>query len=332
LKTLDTVVPIYDEAEILPELHRRLMTSLEALPIDWRILYVNDGSSDESPALLDEFARLDPRVCVLHLARNFGQQPAIAAGLAETDADAVVLLDGDLQDPPEVIPDLVKAWEDGSEVVYAVKRKRKESLPKRALFSLFYTILGRLSDVEIPANAGNFSLMDRRVVDTINSMPEHNRYVSGLRAYVGGRQTGIEFEREARFAGRPRQSPLKLFRMATDAFVSYSDVPLRLATVMGFVVSGVAFLVLLDVLWKKLVSGEAILGWASVMTSVLFIGGIQLIAIGMIGEYIGRIYTETKRRPGWVVDRSRNLEAARTEMERSRRAERPDAGRVAEGG
>lgn len=328
MKTLDTVVPIYNEAEILPELHRRLTASLEALPCDWRIVYVNDGSADDSAVLLDEYARRDPRICVLHLARNFGQQPAIAAGLAETDADAVVLLDGDLQDPPEIIPDLVKAWEGGSDVVYAVKRKRKEALPKRALFSLFYAILGKLSDIEIPANAGNFSLMDRRVVDTINSMPEHNRYVSGLRAYVGGRQTGIEFEREARYAGRPRQSPLKLFRMATDAFVSYSDVPLRLATVMGFVVSGIAFLVLLNVLWKKLVSGEAILGWASVMTSVLFIGGIQLIAIGMIGEYIGRIYTETKRRPSWILDRSRNLETTRGGTAGTRDSERPEGGRV----
>jgi dolichol-phosphate mannosyltransferase len=305
---MDAVVPIYNEADILPELHRRLTAVLESLPVEWRILYVNDGSTDRSAALLDDYARQDRRVCVLHLARNFGQQPAIAAGLAETDADAVVLLDGDLQDPPEVIPDLVRAWEDGNNVVYAVKRKRKESLPKRLLFSLYYYVLGRLSSVEIPANAGNFSLMDRRVVETINSMPEHNRYVSGLRAYVGGRQTGVEFERAARFAGEPRQSPLKLGRMAVDAFVSYSEVPLRLVTAMGFAVSGVAFVVLLTVLWKKLVSGEAILGWASVMTSVLFIGGIQLIAIGVIGEYVGRIYTETKHRPNWVVGRFRNLD------------------------
>jgi dolichol-phosphate mannosyltransferase len=309
LKTLDAVVPIYNEFEILPELHRRLRDVLEELPNEWRILYVNDGSRDGSDALLDAYADEDPRIGVVHLARNFGQQAAIAAGLAETDADAVVLLDGDLQDPPEVIPELVERWKEGHDVVYAIKRKRKEALPKRALFSLFYLILGKLSDLDIPANAGNFSLMDRRVVEAINSMPEHNRYVSGLRAYVGGSQTGVEFEREARYAGEPRQSPLKLFRMAVDAFVSYSEVPLRLATVMGFVVSGIAFLVLLNVLWKKLVSGEAILGWASVMTSVLFIGGIQLISIGMIGEYIGRIYTETKHRPNWIVNRSRNLGA-----------------------
>jgi glycosyltransferase involved in cell wall biosynthesis len=312
LNTLDAVVPIYDELEILPELHLRLTGVLEELTFAWRILYVNDGSADGSAGVLDAYADEDPRVGVVHLARNFGQQAAIAAGLAETDADAVVLLDGDLQDPPEVIPELVAKWQEGNDVVYAVKRKRKEALPKRALFSLFYLILGKLSDLEIPANAGNFSLMDRRVVEAINAMPEHNRYVSGLRAYVGGNQTGVEFEREARYAGEPRQSPLKLFRMAVDAFVAYSEVPLRLATVMGFIVSGIAFLVLLNVLWQKLVSGEAILGWASVMTSVLFIGGIQLISIGMIGEYIGRIYTETKHRPNWIVSRSRNLRTVPT--------------------
>ena len=316
MNTLDAVVPIYDEAAILPELHRRLTAVLESLPFDWRILYVDDGSRDASADLLAEYAAADERVAVLHLARNFGQQPAIAAGLAESSADVVVLLDGDLQDPPEVIPELVRAWEDGNDVVYAIKRKRKEALPKRALFSLFYTILGRLSSVEIPANAGNFSLMDRRIVDRINAMPEHNRYVSGLRAYAGGRQTGVEFERAARFAGAPRQSPLKLGRMAVDALVSYSEVPLRMVTAMGFAVSAVAFLVLVTVLWKKLVSGEAILGWASVMTSVLFIGGIQLIAIGVIGEYIGRIYTETKHRPSWVVSRSRNLSARATGADR----------------
>ena len=330
MRTLDAVVPVYNEAEILPELHRRLTSVLESLPFEWRILYVDDGSSDASPGLLADYARQDRRICVLHLARNFGQQPAIAAGLAETAADIVVLLDGDLQDPPEVIPDLIQAWEDGNDVVYAVKRKRKESLPKRSLFSLYYYVLGRLSSVEIPANAGNFSLMDRRVVETINAMPEHNRYVSGLRAYVGGRQTGVEFERAARFAGEPRQSPLKLGRMAVDAFVSYSEVPLRLVTAMGFAVSGVAFVVLLTVLWKKLVSGEAILGWASVMTSVLFIGGIQLIAIGVIGEYVGRIYTETKHRPNWVVGRFRNLDDS-LQKRSPALSDRPDSGGASPG-
>ncbi len=288
MKTLDAVVPVFNEESILPELHRRLTSALESMPYLWRIIYVDDGSRDRSAELTAGFADADSRVCVVQLSRNFGQQLAIAAGLAVTSAEGVVLLDGDLQDPPEVIPRLAEKWEDGCDVVYAIKRKRKEGWPKRALFSLFYLILQRLSSLEIPANAGNFSLMDRSVVDLINRMPERDRYVSGLRAYVGGKQVGVEFERGARYAGSP---------------------PLRLATILGFVVSGVAFVVLLNVLYARLVSGRAILGWASVMTSILFLGGIQLLAVGVIGEYIGRIYNETKGRPAWVVARYLNLEA-----------------------
>lgn len=307
MKTVDAIVPIYNEEAILPELHDRLGSVLAQSSYEWRILYVDDGSTDRSPELLADFAARDPRVAVLHLARNFGQQPAIAAGLASASADAVILLDGDLQDPPEVIPDLLRRWEDGFDVVFAVKEKRKESAFKRAMFATFYLLLGKLSSVEIPPNAGNFSLMDRSVVEAVNSMPEHHRYISGLRAYAGGRQTGVVFERGARHAGEPRQSPRKLLRMGFDALFAFSEVPLRLATLAGFLVSGVAFVVLVRVLWARLVSGTAIEGWASVMTSVLFIGGIQLIAIGVIGEYIGRIYNESKRRPAWIVGSSRNL-------------------------
>lgn len=313
MKTLDAVVPVYNEEAILPELNRRLTDTLGGLPYEWRIIYVDDGSRDRTPELLAGFASADARVGVVHLSRNFGQQLAISAGLAMTGADVVVLLDGDLQDPPEVIPALTEKWEEGYDVVYALKRDRKEVLPKRVLFDLFYWVLRRLSSVDIPADAGNFSLMDRAVVDVINTMPERDRYVSGLRAYVGGRQTGVEFERAARYAGQPRQSPVKLVRMATDAFFAFSELPLRLATIMGFVVSGVAFVVLLNVLYQKLVSGAAILGWASTMTSILFLGGIQLIAVGVIGEYIGRIYNEAKGRPAWVVGRYRNIKEPSTE-------------------
>ena len=309
MKRLDAVVPIYNEQDILPELDARLRSVLSGLEFDWRIIYVDDGSVDGSGAWLAALANEHPQVSVVHLSRNFGQQLAIAAGLAMADADAVVLLDGDLQDPPEVIPSLVEKWEEGHDVVYAIKRKRKESWLKRKMFSLFYIILRRMSSVDIPANAGNFSVMDRSVVELINSMPERSRYVSGLRAYVGGRQVGVEFERAERFAGDPRQSPRRLIRMALDAFFAFSDLPLKLATFLGFVVSGVAFLVLLTVLYKKLILGgaQAIPGWASTMTSILFLGGIQLMSVGIIGEYIGRIYNETKARPAWVVSRYRNF-------------------------
>lgn len=308
MKSLDTVVPIYNEVDILPELDRRLRTVLSELEFEWRVIYVDDGSRDGSAAKLAELAAANERVSVVHLSRNFGQQLAIAAGLSMTDADAVVLLDGDLQDPPEVIPRLVEKWREGYDVVYAVKRQRKEGRIKRAMFSLFYRILGAVSSVEIPADAGNFSLMDRSVVEMINRMPERSRYVSGLRAYVGGRQVGVEFERAERFAGEPRQSPRRLVHMALDAFFAFSDLPLKLATLLGFFVSAIAFVVLLTVLYKRLVTGEAIIGWASTMTSILFIGGIQLLAVGIIGEYIGRIYNETKARPAWVVARYRNLD------------------------
>ncbi len=322
MKTLDAVVPVYNEEAILPELHSRLTDTLSDLPYAWRVIYVDDGSRDRSPEMLADFADGDQRVGVVHLSRNFGQQLAISAGLAMTSADVVVLLDGDLQDPPEVIPMLIGKWEEGYDVVYAVKRERKEALPKRLLFSLFYRILRRLSNVDIPADAGNFSLMDRAVVDVINTMPERDRYVSGLRAYVGGKQVGVEFERAPRYAGQPRQSPLKLMRMATDAFFAFSELPLRFATILGFVVSGVAFLVLLNVLYQKLISGAAILGWASTMTSILFLGGIQLIAVGVIGEYIGRIYNEAKGRPAWVVGRYRNLPTGAVESRKALREER----------
>lgn len=310
MKRLDAVVPIYNEENILSELDTRLRSVLSGLEFDWRIIYVDDGSVDGSGLRLAALAREHAQVSVVHLSRNFGQQLAIAAGLAMADADAVVLLDGDLQDPPEVIPSLVEKWEEGNDVVYAIKRKRKESWLKRKMFSLFYVILRRMSSLDIPANAGNFSLMDRSVVELINSMPERSRYVSGLRAYVGGRQVGVEFERAERFAGEPRQSPRRLIRMALDAFFAFSDLPLKLATMLGFVVSGVAFLVLMTVLYKKLILGgdQAIAGWASTMTSILFLGGIQLMSVGIIGEYIGRIYNETKARPAWVVARYRNLD------------------------
>lgn len=309
MNTIQVVVPVYNERTVLPELHARLVEVLEGLSYGWSVTYVDDGSTDGTVELLRELCRDDSRVGALELSRNFGQQLAISAGLSVADADAVVLMDGDLQDPPEVIPDLVEEWEAGHDVVYAVKEDRKEGWLKRALFDLFYRILRKLSTVEIPAHAGNFSLMDRSVVEVINGMPERNRYISGLRAYVGGRQTGVRYERGARSAGEPRQTPAKLLKMATDAFFAFSEIPLRIATAMGIVVSVVAFVVLANVLYQKLVTGEAILGWASVMTSILFLGGVQLLAIGIIGEYLGRVYNETKRRPPYVIAQAHNLAA-----------------------
>jgi dolichol-phosphate mannosyltransferase len=269
---------------------------------------VDDGSTDGSSGVLASFGAEDPRLKVLWLSRNFGHQTALSAGLDHASGEAVVLMDGDLQDPPEVVPRLVAKWREGYQVVYAVKEKRKESLLKRAAFRLFYRLISRLSNVDLPVDAGIFSVLDRRTVEILRSMPERNRYVSGLRAYAGGRQTGVRFERAARHAGQPRQTPRKLMRLALDALFSFSYVPLRAATVAGFVVSAFAFLVLGVVLWKKLVSHEAILGWASLMSAILLIGGVQLVTVGIIGEYIGRIFDEVKGRPYYVVDRKLGFE------------------------
>jgi dolichol-phosphate mannosyltransferase len=295
---LTVVIPIYNEVSTLPELRRRLVPALESVTRSFEVVFVDDGSTDGSSGVLASFGAEDPRLKVLWLSRNFGHQTALSAGL----------MDGDLQDPPEVVPRLVAKWREGYQVVYAVKEKRKESLLKRAAFRLFYRLISRLSNVDLPVDAGIFSVLDRRTVEILRSMPERNRYVSGLRAYAGGRQTGVRFERAARHAGQPRQTPRKLMRLALDALFSFSYVPLRAATVAGFVVSAFAFLVLGVVLWKKLVSHEAILGWASLMSAILLIGGVQLVTVGIIGEYIGRIFDEVKGRPYYVVDRKLGFE------------------------
>ena len=300
---LSVVIPIYNEEQTLPELRRRLVEVLEGLGERFEVILVDDGSRDGSPGLLAAMNAGDARFKVLTLARNFGHQTALSAGLDHAGGEAVVLMDGDLQDPPELIPELVAKWEEGYEVVYAVKERRPEGWLKRACFRLFYRMLGQLSNVQLPLDAGIFSILDRRTVELLRSMPERNRYISGLRAYAGGRQTGIRFARAARYAGAPRQTPRKLVRLALDALFSFSYVPLRLATYVGFGVSGLAFVVLVGVLALKLFTERALIGWASVMTALLFLGGVQLLTVGIIGEYIGRIFDEVKGRPYYIVER-----------------------------
>ncbi len=300
---VSVVIPIFNEETTLPALRRRLVPALESVTADFEVIFVDDGSSDASPELLAAMAAEDRRLKTVTLSRNFGHQTALSAGIDHASGAAVVLMDGDLQDPPELIPELAAKLAQGYDVVYAVKEKRQESHLKRAGFRVFYRMLGRLSSVELPLDAGIFSIMNRRVVDILCSMPERNRYISGLRAYAGGRQTGIRFERGARYAGDPRQTPRKLARLALDALFSFSYVPLRLATYMGFAASAVAFAFLLTVLVLRLFTDLAISGWASVMSAILFVGGVQLVTVGIIGEYIGRIFDEVKGRPYYVVDR-----------------------------
>jgi dolichol-phosphate mannosyltransferase len=298
---LSVVVPIKDEIDTLPELTRRLSDVLTGELSDSEIVFVDDGSADGSARWIADRHGDDPRVKLVRLSRNFGHQAAVTAGLAHTSGRAVVLMDGDLQDPPELIPALIEKWREGNEIVHTVKIRRQESWPRRIAFRVFYRMIRSVSETDLPLQAGLFSLLDRRVVDELERMPERNRYLAGLRAWVGFRQTALEYERDARWSGTPRVSVARLFRLAFDGIFSFSNLPLRLATMLGLVVSLAAFLLMATILYLRLFTDRAILGWASLMTSTLFLGGVILVTIGIIGEYTGRIYDEVKRRPLYVV-------------------------------
>ncbi len=320
---LSVVIPIYNEESTLPELGRRLVSALERVTPDFEVVFVDDGSVDGSRDRLMEMSAADPRLKVLRLSRNFGHQTALSAGIDHATGDGVVLMDGDLQDPPEVVPELVARWRDGYDVVYAIKEKRKEGALKRAGFRVFYRLLSSFSNIDLPLDAGIFSLMDQRVAEVLRAMPERNRYISGLRAYAGGRQTGVRFERAARHAGDPRQTPRKLLRLALDALFSFSYAPLRLASYVGLAASGLSFVALVTILLVKLSTDLAIPGWASVMSAVLFLGGVQLVTVGIMGEYIGRIFDEVKGRPRYVIESRRGFGFAEASSAR-------DAGSVPE--
>jgi len=313
---LSVVVPIKDEIDTLPELTRRLFDVLTGDLSESEIIYVDDGSSDRSARWIADRHTEDPRVKLVRLSRNFGHQAAVTAGLAHASGNAVVLMDGDLQDPPELIPALLQKWREGYEIVHTVKTRRSESWARRVAFRAFYRMIRSLSsETDLPLQAGLFSLLDRRVVDELDRMPERNRYLAGLRAWVGFRQTAVEYERDARWSGAPRVSVARLFRLAFDGIFSFSNLPLRLATLLGLVVSLTAFLLMATILYLRLFTDRAILGWASLMTSILFLGGVILVTIGIIGEYTGRIYDEVKRRPLYVVAERVGLGALESEVE-----------------
>jgi len=295
------VVPVYNEAANLPVLYERLAETLNAMGHEWELVLVNDCSRDDSWEVIRKLHDKDPRVKGLSLSRNFGQQPAIAAGLHHATGDAVVVMDADLQDPPELLPTLLAKLGEGYDVVYAVKRSRREPLLRAALFGLFYEVQTRLAEPKMPRGAGTFCAMTRRVVGVLNRMGEHSRYLSGLRAYAGFRQVGVEFDRPERHSGKPQQSFGKLLRTGLDAIFAYSYVPARLASILGLATAAVALGVSVWVLYGKWVAHTAIPGWASTMVSHLFIGAVQLVCIGILGEYVARIYEEVRRRPLYVV-------------------------------
>lgn len=298
---LSVVIPIYCEEEVIPALHERLSAVLDGLDVTAEIVYVDDGSTDGSLARLKALAGKDTRVKVIELARNFGLPAAVTAGLASAGGDAVVLMDGDLQDPPELIPMMVQKWREGYQVVNALKRRRPEFLLKRVAFRAFYALFRGLADVDLPVGCGLFSLMDRKVAEHLCGLRERHRFIPALRQWVGFKQYSLTFDREERYAGKPRQSLAKLLRLGLDGIFSFSSRPLTLAFLFGLCLSALSMAGIVTIVCIKLFTDAAIPGWASNMVTTLFMGGVQLTVLGIVGEYIGRIYNEVKDRPLYVV-------------------------------
>jgi len=300
--TFSIVVPAYNELENIPELYRRIRATLDSVGETWELLLVDDGSTDGSTEVIRELAAQDKRVRPVIFARNFGHQVAITAGWDYARGDAVVIIDADLQDPPEVIPELIARWRKGYEVVYAVRARREgESWFKKVTASLFYRLIYRITDVKIPLDTGDFRLLDRKVVEVLKTMRERHRFPRGMAAWVGFRQIGVEYARALRFSGVTKYPFKKMFRLAINAITGFSYFPLQLATYFGFVSAGISIIAIPVVIVTRLTGSQAFLGQASTLIAVLFLGGVQLISLGVLGEYIGRLYDEAKGRPLYVV-------------------------------
>lgn len=319
MKKISIVIPCFNEEAVLPQLFSRLSSAAEKWGMDHEVLCVDDGSKDGTWKSLETQNQNDPRWRCLSFSRNFGHQSAVSAGLFFATGDAVVIIDADLQDPPEEVPRLIEKWKQGFQVVYAVRAKRDDRGLKRLLAWGFYRLLPKLVPFNIPKDSGDFCLLDRRVVDVLNAMPERNRYLRGLRAWSGFEQIGVPFERHARAAGTPQYTFKKSFRLAMDGVFSFSTVPLRLATHMGFWISGFAFLITLFTLIQKLFAAQfAAIGLApgpgfpTLVISITFLGGVQLLCLGILGEYLGRIYDEVKGRPHWVIAKTTGIESVVT--------------------
>ena len=302
--TLSVIAPIYNEEEVLPELYRRVRHVLDGTGETWELVLVDDGSRDRSADIIAQLHAQDPRVKGIRFSRNFGFQEAVTAGLDHARGSAVILTDADLQDPPEVIPDMIAKWREGFDVVYGVRAEREgETWFKKITAKMFYRIIHRITSVNIPLDTGDFRLMDRRVVEAIIHMRERNRFLRGMVPWVGFRQVGVFYKRDARFAGQSKFSTLRpMMKFALNAITSFSYLPLHLATYFGFIIAILAALSILVVILLRLFTpAEALLGQATTLVAVLFLGGVQLISLGIIGEYLGRIYDEVKGRPLYLV-------------------------------
>jgi polyisoprenyl-phosphate glycosyltransferase len=301
--TFSVVIPVFDEAEVLPEFHRRLSAVMDLLGT-WEAVYINDGSRDASLHLLETLHCTDARVAIVNLSRNFGKEIATTAGLEHARGEAVIVIDSDLQDPPEVIPALAAGWRDGFDMVYAERRARDgETWPKRVTASLFYRLMQRVGRVHLPRNTGDFRLMSRRVVEAVLQLREQHRFMKGLFAWVGFPTTSVLYDRAPRQGGTTKWNYWNLWNFALDGITSFTVMPLKVATYLGLLVASFAVVFGAQLVVRTLLFGNPVAGYPSIMAVVLFLGGVQLITLGVIGEYLGRVFNETKRRPLYLVER-----------------------------
>lgn len=303
------VVPVYNEEAVIIESYKRLKQVMDSLQESYEIIFVNDGSRDKSALIVSELCEMDKNVKLINFSRNFGHQIAVTAGMDFTEGDAVVVIDADLQDPPEVIPKMIEKWKEGYEVVYGKRIERKgETFFKKFTAKIFYRFLKSMTDVDIPVDTGDFRLIDRKVCDALKQVNERNRYIRGLISWLGFKQIGVEFSRDKRFAGETKYPLKKMFKFAFDAITSFSYKPLKLASYTGMLLSVFSFAYLLVVIYLKLFTDITNPGWASTLAVNLFFNGIVLIILGIIGEYVGRIYDEAKGRPLYIVSILRNFD------------------------
>ena len=307
--TISIIAPVYNEEAILHELYKRISETMETLGESWELVLVNDGSWDRSYEIMLELHEQDPRVHIVNFSRNFGHQIAITAGMDYAQGQAVVIIDADLQDPPSVILEMVDKWKEGYEVVYAIRRERKgETRFKLWTAKMFYRVINKITGVNIPLDTGDFRLLDRKAVDALRQIREHHRFMRGLSVWIGFRQTGVTYVREERFAGETKYPLSKMLRFAMDGITSFSYLPLQFATYIGFIIAGLSVLGILATIILRLSGSQAFYGQATTLVMVLFLGGIQLISLGIIGEYLGRIYDEVKNRPLYIVDEAVGFE------------------------
>ncbi|MDR4986992.1 glycosyltransferase [Bacillus cereus] len=318
-KLISVVVPMYFEEEVAQECYTRLKSVMLQNNINYEFVFVNDGSTDRTMDILSEIAANDYRTKIVNFARNFGHQIAVTAGIAAAKGDAIVIIDADLQDPPEVIPELIAKWEEGYEVVYAKRKQRKgETWFKLLTAKYFYKFLNYMSDIDIPKDTGDFRIIDRKVADVFNQMTERNRFIRGMMSWVGFRQTYVEYERDERFAGETKYPLKKMIKFASDGIIAFSTKPLRIVMSLGLLSVLISIIVLIYTITVKIIGNDTQTGWASIMVAITFFSGIQLLGLGIVGQYIARIYDESKNRPIYIVKETINIEQEETAQKKEK--------------